>query len=105
MIPGTPSFAMPALGVLLAALTASAGAMPAAAQSSCKEFAEVRTAIDTVIDRDPVKGAHFRKEFKEGADSIHILEGLVDEEMKKLIYICRFDVAEYLTKRGFPPPH
>lgn len=92
------------LALALAAVAALA-ASPAASQVACKEFPEIRAAIDNVIDKDPAKGAHFRKEFKDGADSIHIMEQLVDEAMRKKIYVCRFDVAEYLTKRGFPPPH
>ena len=77
----------------------------AGAQTSCKEFAEVKAAIDTIIDKDAAKGAAFRKEFKEGSDSIHIVEQMVDAATAKKIDICRYDVAEYLTKRGFPPPH
>ena len=77
----------------------------AAAQASCKAFAEVKAVIDNVLDKDAAKGAEFRKQFKEGADSIYIIEQLVDAEMAKTIDVCRYDVAEYLTKRGFPPPH
>jgi hypothetical protein len=25
--------------------------------------------------------------------------------MREKVDVCRFYVAEYLTKRGFPPPH
>ena len=78
---------------------------PVAAQATCKEFQEVKAAIDTILDKDAAKGAAFRKEFKEGSDSIHVIEQMVDEPMRKKIDICRYDVAEYLTKRGFPPPH
>ncbi len=78
---------------------------PAAAQATCQHFPEVKAAIDNVIDKDAALGANFRKQFKEGADSIYIIEQLVDAAMGKKVDICRYDVAEYLTKRGFPPPH
>ena len=78
---------------------------PAAAQATCQHFTEVKAAIDNVIDTDAALGANFRKQFKEGADSIYIIEQLVDASMVKKVDICRYDVAEYLTKRGFPPPH
>ncbi len=77
----------------------------AAAQSSCAHFTEVKAAIDNVIDKDAKLGTDFRAKFKEGEDSIYILEGMVDAEMAKKVDLCRYDVAEYLTKRGFPPPH
>ncbi len=38
-------------------------------------------------------------------DSIAMMESLVAPEMAKKIDICRFETAEYLTKRGFPPFH
>lgn len=78
---------------------------PLAAQATCQHFTEVKAAIDNVIDKDAALGANFRKQFKEGADSIYIIEQLVDAAMVKKVDICRYDVAEYLTKRGFPPPH
>lgn len=68
-------------------------------------FGPVRAQIDAIIDKDTERGAKFRKEFAEGADSIAVLESLVTEEMRAQVDACRFDVAEYLTKRGFPPPH
>lgn len=69
------------------------------------EFAAVKAEIDTVLDRDAARGAHFRKEFKEGADPIATLEAMVSPDMQKQIDICRYDVGEYLTKRGYPPFH
>ncbi len=69
------------------------------------EFAVVRAEIDIVLDRDAARGDHFRKEFKEGANSIATMEALVSPVMKKQIDICRYYVGEYLTKRGFPPFH
>lgn len=91
------------LGLIAVGLTAFAG--PAAAQATCPHFPEVKAAIDNVIDKDAALGANFRKQFKEGAESIAIIEQLVDAAMGKKVDICRYDVAEYLTKRGFPPPH
>ncbi len=88
-----------ALTVLLAGVALSPG------HASACEMAEVKVAIDNVLDKDPALGKKFRKEFDEGSDSIHILEQLVSEDMRKKVDICRFHVAEYLTKRGFPPPH
>jgi hypothetical protein len=87
--------AMSALAVLAAL---------APARAAC-EFTPVKQQIDTVIDRDAGKAAKFRREVGSGADSIAVLESLVTPEMAKKIDICRFEVAEYLTKRGFPPFH
>lgn len=68
-------------------------------------FSAVRAQIDLIIDKDAERGVKFRKEFSEGADSIAVLESLVTDEMRAQVDACRFDVAEYLTRRGFPPPH
>ena len=84
----------------MATLPLSSGAFAA----TC-EFAPVKAEIDTVIDKDEKRGAEFRRQFKDGTDSIAALDTLVTAEMREKIDICRFDVAEYLTKRGFPPPH
>ncbi len=93
-------------GVLaVGAAVVSQHVLPAAAQATCQHFPEVKAAIDNVIDKDAALGANFRKQFKEGADSIYIIEQLVDAAMGKKVDVCRYDVAEYLTKRGFPPPH
>jgi hypothetical protein len=74
------------------------------AHVSC-EFAAVKQQIDTILDRDSEKAAKFRREVKSGADSIAVIESLVSPDMAEKIDICRFDTAEYLTKRGFPPFH
>lgn len=95
-----------AIGMALAAsLAAQVIASPGAAQPTCAHFAEVKVAIDNVIDKDANLGADFRRKFKEGEDSIFILEGILEAAIVKKMDICRYDVAEYLTKRGFPPPH
>jgi hypothetical protein len=82
-------------------LSAALAAAPAAA---C-DFAAVKAAIDHVLDKDANAGARFRKEFQEGADPFYILDQIVDGETSKKIDVCRFQAAEYLTKRGFPPSH
>jgi hypothetical protein len=74
------------------------------AQAAC-DFPTVKNQIDTVLDRDAIRGEKFRREVASGADSIAMLESLVAPEMAKKIDICRFETAEYLTKRGFPPFH
>ena len=95
------------VGIMAALVAALPALAPGAAfaQATCAHFAEVRAAIDNVIDKDAAKAAAFRKEFKDGADSIWIIEQMVDADMRRKVDICRYDVAVYLTKRGFPPPH
>jgi hypothetical protein len=75
------------------------------AHAEACNFAPVKQQIDNVLDKDPAKGATFRKEVSEGADSITMVEKLVAPDMADKIDICRFEAAEYLTKRGFPPFH
>lgn len=79
-------------------------ALSADAVSAC-EMAEVKVAIDNVLDKDAALGKEFRRQFADGSDSIHIVEQLVNADLQKKIDICRFHVAEYLTKRGFAPQH
>ena len=74
------------------------------ARAAC-DFPAVKQEIDTVLDRDAARAAKFRHEVATGSDSIAVLESLVPPEMAKKIDICRFETAEYLTKRGFPPFH
>ena len=76
----------------------------APARAAC-DFAPVKQQIDNVIDRDAAKFAIFRKEVSEGADPIAMMETLVAEDTRKMLDICRYEVGEYLTKRGFPPFH
>ena len=78
--------------------------MQGAAGAAC-HFSAVKIQIDVVLDRDAARGEKFRREVASGADSIAVLESLVAPEMAKKIDICRFETAEYLTKRGFPPFH
>lgn len=74
------------------------------AQSAC-EFDTVKRQIDRILDHDSEKTAKFRREVADGSDSITMIESLVSQEMSEKIDICRFEAAEYLTKRGFPPFH
>jgi hypothetical protein len=76
----------------------------APAQAAC-DFPAVKQQIDMVLDRDAARGEKFRREVASGSDSIAVMESLVAPEMAKKIDICRFEAAEYLTKRGFPPFH
>ena len=74
------------------------------AHAAC-DFSPVKQQIDNVLDKDAVKGTKFRREVAEGADSAATIESLVAADMREKIDICRFEVGEYLTKRGFPPFH
>ena len=85
-------------GVAFAATNAST------AHAAC-DFATVKQQIDNVLDKDAAKGAKFRKEVSEGADSTTMIEALVPSDVQDKVDICRFEVGEYLTKRGFPPFH
>jgi hypothetical protein len=76
----------------------------APARAAC-DFAPVKQQIDNVLDKDAAKGANFRREVSEGSDSIAMMEKLVAGDMREKLDICRFEAAEYLTKRGFPPFH
>jgi hypothetical protein len=92
-------YALTTLALLLSSLFSRA------VQAAPCEFAPVKAEIDLIIDKDGKRGADFKREFKEGTDPIAMLERLVSAEMSQKIDICRFDVAEYLTKRGYPPSH
>jgi hypothetical protein len=70
----------------------------AAGGAQACEFPVVKEQIDLVLDRDARLGAEFRAQVKDGSDSVAVIESLVTAEMRE-------KVAEYLTKRGFPPPH
>jgi hypothetical protein len=74
------------------------------AYAAC-DFAPVRRQIENVLDRDSTKGGVFRREVADGADPISMIEKLVDSGMREQVDVCRFEVGEYLTKRGFPPFH
>ena len=101
-LPAAGTIASRLAAALIVALAAALWVTPARARC---EFAPVRQAIDDILDRDADKAAKFRREVSAGADSIAVLEALVSPDMQKMIDICRFETAEYLTKRGFPPFH
>jgi hypothetical protein len=77
----------------------------AAGGAQACEFPVVKEQIDLVLDRDARLGAEFRAQVKDGSDSVAVIKSLVTAEMREKVDVCRFYVAEYLTKRGFPPPH
>jgi hypothetical protein len=77
----------------------------AASGAQACEFPIVKEQIDIVLDKEARLGAEFRAQVKDGSDSVAVIESLVSAEMREKVDICRFYVAEYLTKRGFPPPH
>jgi hypothetical protein len=89
--------------ILLLLITVSA-AFVSRAHAAC-DFALVKQQIDNVLDKDAAKGAKFRREVAEGADSTTMIEALVAVDIRDKVDICRFEVGEYLTKRGFPPFH
>jgi hypothetical protein len=89
--------------VLASFLSPAVAPVPAWAEAC--DFAPVKQQIDNVIDKDAAKGAKFRREVREGADSTTMIEALVDADMREKVDICRFEVGQYLTKRGFPPFH
>jgi hypothetical protein len=89
---------------ILALLAPVSGTLFTPAHAAC-DFAPVRQQIDHVLDKDAAKGAKFRREVAEGADSTTMIETLVATDMRDKVDICRYEVGEYLTKRGFPPFH
>lgn len=73
----------------------------ARAQQPC-DFPPVKQQIDLVLEQN---AEQFRREVRDGWDSIEVLNRMVSEDIRRKIDACRFYVAEYLTKRGFPPAH
>jgi hypothetical protein len=100
----SPNFSSFRYLAILMLLTATPGTLSTLAHAAC-DFAPVREQIDNVLDRDAAKAAKFRREVAEGADSTTMIETLVAADMRDKVGICRFEVSEYLTKRGFPPFH
>lgn len=85
-------------------LAATMAILPNLAQAACN-FAPVKQEIDAVLDKDAARGEKFRREVSTGSDSIAMMEALVPANIAKELDVCRFEAAEYLTKRGFPPFH
>jgi hypothetical protein len=100
----SPNFGSFRYVTILAFLTTVSGTLFTLAHAAC-DFALVRQQIDNVLDKDATKGARFRREVAEGADSTTMIEALVAADMRDKVDICRYEVGEYLTKRGFPPFH
>lgn len=69
------------------------------------DFAPVKKEIDHVLDHDKQKAERFRREVKDGYDSMKVLNDLLPSEWRDKLDECRFFAAEYLAKRGFPPAH
>jgi hypothetical protein len=93
---------LPFVVIILLAVMISAS-LDRAAAAAC-DFAPVKQQIDIVLG-DADHSAKFRREVASGTDSIVAMEALVSAEMREKIDVCRYDVTEYLTKRGFPPFH
>src|SRR4051812_13891568 len=89
-------------GLLAGMMAATISISPA--HVAC-DFGIVKQQIDTILDRDAEKAAKFRREVASGSDSIAVIESLVAPDVAAKVDICRFETAEYLTKRGFPPFH
>ena len=85
-------------------LAAAITMLPSLAQAACN-FGPVKQEIDAVLDKDAARGEKFRREVSTGSDSIAMMESLVPANIAKELDVCRFETAEYLTKRGFPPFH
>jgi hypothetical protein len=69
------------------------------------DFAPIKKAIDTLVDVKVQSGQEYRKKVEEGWDSVKVLSDMSAKEMRQAIDVCRFEVAEYLTKLGFAPSH
>jgi hypothetical protein len=100
----SPNFSSFRYVTVVGLLTTLSGTLSTPAHAAC-DFAPVRRQIDNVLDNDAAKGAKFRREVAEGADSTAMIEALVAADMRDKVDICRFEVGEYLSKRGFPPFH
>lgn len=87
-----------AIGLAIGLATAASSAL------AC-DFEPVKKEIDTVLDHDKHKAERFRREVKDGYDSMKVLNDLLPPEWRDKLDQCRFFAAEYLAKRGFPPAH
>lgn len=87
------------LGLVAAALTIFTS------QVFACDFARAKTEIDKVLELDPKLAARFREQVGAGDDPVKVLSDLVDREVREQIDACRWESAEYLTKKGFAPAH
>lgn len=69
------------------------------------DFAPVKKVIDSVTDSKTQSGQEYKQKVHEGWDSVKVLSDMSSPEMRQAIDVCRFEVAEYLTKLGFAPSH
>lgn len=90
---------IPCIGVVLSFLL-----MGSAWSATCS-FQPIKNEIDSITNEKSPSGQEFRKKVHEGWDSVRVLSEMSTKEMQTSIDICRFEVAEYLTKLGFPPAH
>jgi len=97
--------AAPAAATMAAVFAVAVMAAGFAAGARACEFPPVKAEIDRVLDHDKDKATVFRNRVKEGWDSLKVLSELVTKDVAERIDRCRFDAAEYLAKRGFPPAH
>jgi len=76
-----------------------------AAHAATCDFAPVKKEIDVITNVNTSSGQEYRKRVQEGWDSVKVLNDMTSADMRASIDVCRFDVAEYLTKLGFAPAH
>jgi hypothetical protein len=74
-------------------------------QAATCDFVPVKKAIDALVDAKIQSGQVYRQKVQEGWDSVKVLSDMSPQEMRQAIDVCRFEVAEYLTKLGFAPSH
>ncbi len=98
------AFAVPVLAIALATVLAIVLAVGASSALAC-DFEPVKKEIDNVLDHDKQKAERFRREVKDGYDSMKVLNDLLPPQWRDKLDQCRFFAAEYLAKRGFPPAH
>ncbi len=75
------------------------------AWSATCSFEPVKKEIDFITDAKTQQGQAYSQKVHEGWDSVKVLSDMSSADMKKSIDVCRFEVAEYLTKLGFAPAH
>ncbi len=82
----------------------SASLLSSAWSASCN-FEPLKKEIDTITDAKTQQGQAYSQKVHEGWDSVKVLSDMSSAETRKSIDVCRFEVAEYLTKLGFAPAH
>ncbi len=87
------------------ALCALALASSCAPSRAACDWAAAKRDILRVLDVDAEQGAQFRKAAQDGWDTIEAIGKIVDAAARERIGQCRYEAAEFLTQRGFPPQH